>query len=230
MIVIIGDSWGVGEFGIDPITEDPCSLIGPGIGQLLMLHDQVINLSVSNGSNIDSLNRLEVFLSKYTLDNSDTIYWIITCPTRGINLNSLIDGPGNITTNIYAVLDQFFLKANQIAMQNNTHIKLIGGLCDLNNVDIGRYSNLEICVASWGLLLNDSYITSLLWEIDQLGPIVQLNRSELLSEWIDIADQVFNKHKTIKTLSPKYFNAWHPSRLGHRILRDYLYPDWHFKF
>jgi hypothetical protein len=229
MIIIIGDSWGVGEWGVDPITQDPCSLVGPGIGQLLMFHNQVVNLSVGSGSNTKSLHCLEAFLSKYRTGRSDTVYWIVTCPTRGIDLNELIRSPQGITANIHSILDGLFSKADQLAKNNNIYIKLIGGLCDLNDIDINQYSNLEMCVASWGKLLDDSYATSLLWEVDQLGEIVSATRPSLLPEWLELADQVVNKTK-IMEMTPKYFVASHPSRLAHRVLRDHLYPEWHSKF
>jgi hypothetical protein len=229
MIIIIGDSWGVGEWGVDPITQHPCSLVGPGIGQLLMIHNQVVNLSVGNGSNAESLHRLETFLSKYRADESDTIYWIITCPMRGIDLNELIQQPQGITANIHSILDRLFSKADQLAQNNNIHIKLIGGLCDLDDIDINQYSNLEMCVVSWGKLLDDSYATSLLWDVDQLGKMVRAARPNLLPEWLDLANQVINKTRIMKMI-PKYFVAAHPSRLAHRILRDHLYPDWQFAF
>jgi hypothetical protein len=128
------------------------------------------------------------------------------------------------------VLDKFFSKANQLAKDNNIYIKLIGGVCDLNDVNISQYSNLEMCVASWGTLLDKSYATSLLWHMDQLATVVRTTRPDLLPEWLELADQVINKTDSMKKMSPEHFVDWHPNRLAHRILRDHLYPEWHFKF
>lgn len=225
MIIITGDSWGVGEW------NKSCNLNGPGIGQLLMLHttDGVINLSQGNFSNTQIANRLENFLQRWSANDADTVYWIVTCPSRCVDVNYYIDTKDGILENSYKILHKSLEKMNSIAEQHNIRIKLIGGLCDLNSIDIKNYSKLEIVVPSWGELLDSSYQTFVLTPnyMVEFGKLIKEKRSELLPEWLDVSNQITKKYQSWKKLSTTYFSTDgnHPDRFGHRVLRDYLYPE-----
>lgn len=223
MIIIIGDSWGVGEW------DRECCLSGPGFGQLMMLHtsDGIVNLSAGNFSNTQAINRLELFFNRFSPNDTDTIYWVVTCPTRCVTEKYYIDMPGGIVDNSYEILHKSLDRANQLAQQHNIKINLIGGLCDLDSVDVQQYSNLEMRVASWGRLLDANYHTYPIMPayLDTLGTLLKQQRPDLLDEWIEIVEQTQSKITCWKKM--QYFSAdgSHPDRNGHLVLRNHLYPE-----
>jgi len=227
MIIIIGDSWGVGEW------SQSCELNGPGIGQYLMLHDEVINLSVGGGSNTQSLDRLKKLLVKFSPDHYDTIYWLITCPTRCISAKDFVSLTTDcLTDTATQLLNNCLQSANDLAKTFDIKIKLIGGLCDLNSVDVTQYTNLEIVVASWGQLLDPNYSTCLITDNwIEIGQIIKKENPKLLEEWNLVADKISKKHQSWQELKIQYFgtDGSHPDRRGHLVLRNYLYPQWAFK-
>jgi len=223
MIVILGDSWGVGEWGVD---DNNCyCLTGPGISQYISMHDTVINLSVGAGSNTESLNRLENLLKKYRIDAFDTIYCIVTDPLRCLTSMQPTKFQTSIAYKVGSLLNNFLSRANDIGKQHQTVINLIGGLCDLNSIDILNYSYLNIAVPSWGKLLDKNYNAS--WYSysntwDLIGNNCTTSASKL--EWINLTklcdDKTFSMKKLFIT------NSNHPDRYDHRVLRDFLFPNW----
>jgi hypothetical protein len=225
MIIILGDSWGVGEWGLD--NHEYC-LIGPGLGQYLSLHSMVTNLSVGSGSNTLSLNRFEFFLEKYQIDQTDTVYCIVTDPLRCIRECDLTF-PETIASKVNLLLNKFLIRANSIGKKHQITINLIGGLCDLDQVDMSNYKQLNISVPSWGRLLDKTYNSSLYCFSPELKLIGELADTPLKKlEWIEITKLCDAKENSWKKLFTTDLN--HPTRYGHRLLRDYLYPEWAHKF
>jgi hypothetical protein len=199
-----------------------------------MLTHEVVNISQGASSNTESLNRLTLFLKRFSVDCYDTIYWIVTCPSRCVTPEYYIANNNHtVLENSYKILYDSLEKANILGKQHNITIKLIGGLCDLDSIPIQNYSNLEICVPSWGRLLNSSYNSGILYPAywKELGLLIKSTCPELLLEWIHITEQIQNKDKSWKEMSNTYFStdARHPDRYGHRVLRDYLYPEFSYK-
>jgi hypothetical protein len=220
LIVIVGDSWGVGEWG-----NDAAGLTGPGIGQLLSISHTVANFSKGGASNSTSLKILSEFLKRYTprLDGGkydDVFYWIVSDPTRCISLEEIVNHQTTIEKQLISVLDSTFQQADAIAKENNLTINVIGGICDLNPEWVNPYTNLKLAVPSWGSLIYENYPTSIYdirrWE--EVGEHVKKYRPLLLNEWTQIAE-----------LAAKKYDIWkdkghHPDRYDHRTLRNYLYP------
>jgi len=230
MIVITGDSWGVGEW------SKTYQLSGPGFTNYLALSSEVVNLSAGNSSNTDSLTRLLAFLNR--LDpkfdfNFDTFYWIVTDPIRCVESTICQVSDSLKGTTVKALTDSL-AQANTLATEYNIKLKLIGGLCDLNNVDLSTFSNLEIAVPSWGRLLTDDYNTSIYGDIPRwpdLGIKIKELRPDLLDEWNDIATEVNNKLKSWDKMKDTFFTTcgYHPDRNGHLTLHNYLYPEFKSK-
>jgi hypothetical protein len=227
MIVILGDSWGVGEWGKNN------SITGPGIGQYLNLYGKVINLSEGACSNTDQLTYFKNLLEKFTPEQHDVFYWIVTDPVRCFARQNkmfdlLIDQP-TLETAIRSTLDCFLNSVNTIAEQHSIKINLIGGVCDLDTVDISKYSNLTIKVPSWGKLLDNTYASSIYdaGYMSGLGRVVKVTRPELLDEWHAIADLTIKKIDSRQRLVDNGLSndSSHPNRRGHRILSDLLYPN-----
>jgi len=238
MIVILGDSWGVGEWGTDPKTKEKFSITGPGIGQLFSMHGKVINLSEGSCSNSDQLRYFRSLLSKFKPDQNDVFYWIVTDPVRCLAngnkiYNLLIDQP-NLETAIRSRLNSFLNSINFLAEKHDININLIGGVCDLDTVDISKYNRLLIKVPSWGKLLDDTYASSIFDAryIVDLGKLVKDTRPELVEEWHAISDLIIKKEDSMKRLFDNNLSddLYHPNRYGHRILRDLLAPTYSHKF
>jgi len=220
MIVIIGDSWGIGEWSSN--STNPMSLAGPGIAQLLNYNFDVLNLSKGGGTNLLGLHLLEQFLSRFQ-PSTDEFYWIVTEPIRDIKIENLTNVT-SIKTHTMTVLKDSLAKADQLAKQHNIVIKLIGGWCDIDPAWVDNFSNLKVVVSSWGSIVHKNYPGSIFGDMNlqELGTALKTSNSDLVLEWLDIVDRVDAKIATWKTLG---WQAHHPDRYAHRMLRDHLYPE-----
>lgn len=236
MIIILGDSWGMGEWGIDPRSKET-ALTGPGIGQYFSLHDKVINLSEGGSTNTAQLMWLSELLEKYTPDAGDTFYWIITDPLRCMKhhgtLETKFQSADNIEQLVRTELDSFFDQVNKHGRSYGVNFNLIGGRCDLNTVDLSNYQHLNSPVPSWGQLLDSTYATSLYCEdyLGEVGTIIHKHRPDLLKEWNEISDQALKKRKSIDQLKLKGFinDNIHPNRYAHIKLRNFFAPEYAHK-
>ena len=224
MIILTGDSWGVGEF-------DKNFLIGgPGIASYITLCEPSVNLSRGAGSNTLALDRLENFLTSYTPTNEDIFLWIVTGPNRCItDLTSFLNTSDSLIKSLEQLLSESLSRANSISKKYNIKLKLIGGLCDLNTFSDSNYSNLEITVPSWGSLLIENYNYSIIEQdfIRNIGPIVKDKYPRLLEEWIELSEVAIRKDTDWNKMSTTYFktDGAHPDRSGHLILLKTLFPD-----
>ena len=223
MIIIIGDSWGVGEWDKD------CNLSGPGFGQYLMLHDRVVNLSAGGGSNTQSLDRLCKFLDKFNPDEYDTFYWIITCPSRCIDIRDHLPLTKSLEQVFLETLHKSMHRAQCIAQHYGIQINLIGGLCDLDNVNMVEFDRLDIKVPSWGSLSHDQYATSPVYPMHwpEIGELIRKSYPHHLQSWNSIADIIIKKNEILNRIF--HTDGYHPDRHGHKILHDHLYPEWAWK-
>jgi len=227
MKIIIGCSWAVGEW------SRACNLAGPGFGQLLMLHDQVTNLAVGAGSNSMALDRLEQFVDRYQVGIDDDIYWVVTCPSRCRELSWFLTEPG-LHQALYSVLDASLKRAVELVHLYGLRFHLIGGLCDLDKINLSLYEDLDFCVPSWGQLLDPDYSTSpfMPGNWTDLGVEIKQSRPDLLAEWIEISEQILSKQRSWERMSDTFFktDGRHPDSDAHRRLRDHLWPEWAHKF
>lgn len=213
MIIIIGDSWGVGEWGFDT-NEDYC-LTGPGIGSLMSMHHRVINLSKCAGSNTDSLNRLTDLLDQFTPAPGDRFFWIVTCPSRCILSEDELYGQNfeEISTKyLFNALD----RANTIAEKFSIEIELIGGVCDLPDDCYKNFKHLNVLVQSWGKLLDKNYPTC------TYSPSPEI-LTHVLKD-IEVLNRIEKKYKFWEN-SNLFPDNGHPNTYSHRILRDFIFPE-----
>ena len=229
MKIIIGASWATAEY------SKQHELNGPGFGHYMALHDIVLNLATGGLTDDESLERLSVFLQSYKFNpNSDKIFWVVNCPQ--VRVEDIVATRVGLIHMFENQLNKTFQQANNLAQQHGTVIQCIGGLCDL--VPEGKYSNfcnLNIVVPSWGQLLDPSYYSDWLtpsahaW--GHLGKILRQQRPDLLEEWLTVANNITKKETSWKSLSSSGFSTdgSHPDRYAHRVLRDYLFPQWKHK-
>jgi hypothetical protein len=222
MIIIMGDSWGVGEWGLD--KDRGCCLTGPGIGQLLALHNKVINFSEGAADNFKQQQEFERLLAKFNPDDGDQFYWIVTDPLRNIIPSKLLETASSIESAVQELLNLFFKNINFIASNHKITINLIGGLCDLEPIS---YSNLKVVVPSWCKMLNANHKSSIFIDhtIKEIAPYITAHRPDLKHEWTVIAKTVLDKRKSVEYLESRgLIVGGHPTRQAHRLLRDYLLP------
>ena len=96
MIIIIGDSWGVGEW------ESSGGLSGPGLAQYVSFFTPTVNFSRPGASNADHLHLITEFLTHYTPQSDDVCYWIVTDPERCVTHLH-----GSLEQTLLHALDQF---------------------------------------------------------------------------------------------------------------------------
>lgn len=222
MIIIMGDSWGVGEWGSN--KDRGLCLSGPGIGQLFSLHCKVINISQGASDNFMQQKEFELLLLKYSPDSTDQFYWIVTDPLRNVTPDVLLKNASSIKSAVAGVLDSFLSNINAIAASHNITINLIGGLCDLEPVS---YSNLKVVVPSWCKMLNANHKSSIFVDhtVQDLASYIMTHRPDLKHEWVDIANAALAKRQSFDYLeSCGMFRCDHPTALAHRLLRDFLSP------
>ena len=229
MNIISGDSWGIGEWGDAPDTNDTI-LTGPGIVQYFNLNRGVVSLSQGGWGNQQSVAYLAEFLNKFKPDLQDVFYFIVTDPCRDPNcFDNLSCG---IEQAIRTTIDEALNKLNILAMAHSIRVNLIGGICDLDTVDISAYKHLTILVPSWGSLLDTEYAPSIFWSdgLRKLG-LAHVAQPELKEEWVNIVDLSIKKRKCFDRWRETGWSAdgAHPSRHGHRVLRDFLFPGFEHK-
>lgn len=215
MIIIIGDSWGLGEWSSD--NTNGIRLSGPGIGNYLSLHDKVINLSVGGGSNTDSLDRLELLFEQFTPDPFDEFFWIVTCPSRCFTQFYNTSFTDYAEQHLYKA----FNRANTIAHNMCINIELIGGVCDLISDYVEHFECLKLRVPSWGKLIDSSYPSAPYAPSPEI-----LNKFNIET---DVIDNLEKKYKFWK--NSNYFpDNGHPNSIAHKLLQDYIFPDWSHKY
>lgn len=218
MVIFIGGSWGIGHWENHELT-------GPGIGQYFGFTDVVLNLCRSGDSNLDQLRRLEHVFKKYLVDRDDKIYWLVHNPIVKESVDRIYLNQNSLTESITNILSEQLAYADQLAKRHNLHIELIGASCDLNTVNVEKYSNLCVKLLSWGQLLDTSYPVSIFsHQADHMTDLKQAlkqHRPDLLDEYNKIGGQAFGKRRTMLKLDTM-FSSFHPTSLAHMKLKEFL--------
>jgi hypothetical protein len=226
MIVIAGDSWGIGSWTDGGVT-------GANFVTIASLHHDnelgSANLSRCNSTLSQALDTYEKFLNRYTPDYTDTFYWILTNPLRNIDITNIKTWT-TIKEAANNILNDNLQRADRLAGNFKIKINLIGGLCDLDPSVVSGLDNLVCAVPSWCSLLSEKHVESIFnqdhnWE--EIGIFIKEHRSDLLDEWLVLSDFVLSKNN-FYIQHPTYFKQrdTHPSVKGNRVLKNYLYPEW----
>lgn len=228
MKIIVGDSWGVGEWGTNHGSYE---ITGPGFAQYLSLRDQVCNLSVGGASNADCVARLEAFLQRYHLAPSDQVFFVVTDPKRHLLqpalTNWVLDCTGTLHEKITVMLHNQLQTIDDLASHYSVRIQLIAGFIDLVGLDWSQYPHLDVFVDSWIRLHVPSYQPSILnktwWP--EIGEIVKTHRSDLLEEWICLGEHIsrrwaaMNSHVLFQEQAvTTRTDGLHPTRYSHQQL------------
>ena len=229
-ILIIGDSWGVGEWP-DPAEKSAYTeyrnMNHYGLAQYLEeAGHNVVNLSEGGKSNKYISWMLKFYLQRVN-KNIDLVYIFQTEFYKELVLEEFD------TNSFEHLLNQYnsrFLRAlSEISQDYNVKINLIGGASDTDN-----YPNLEsdfpgvkiACQSLVNLLVNsDPNVSKPLFSyvIPKNKLIEFKNKFDDLEFILDFIDAGLSRGRQIQT---NKFLFWpdgsHPNRIGHKILFDYL--------
>jgi len=223
MRIFTGGSWAVGEY------DRQARLCGPSFAQYFSLHDDVVNLSKAHSSCAQQIKVLDNFLSRFAVFPGDSVYWLVHNPLIDIPTEQIYKNQTSLATSIKNILIENLTYANTVAGKYKIVINLIGASCDLEYADTAQYTNLTLLIPSWGKLINDLYPASIFArqtdELDILKIELEKYRPDLIAEFDTIAGMAFGKRKFMLTI-PDQFANFHPTRLAHKQLRDYLCPEW----
>ena len=228
MKIIVGDSWGVGEWGT---THGNYEITGPGFAQYLSLKDQVCNLSVGGASNADCVARLESFLQRYHLAANDQIFFVVTDPKRQLLQPSLKNWVLNCSTtlqeSITRMLQDQLQAIEDLAAHYHTRVNLIAGFIDLVGYDHRTYPHLDVLVDSWIRLHVPSYQPTIMnktwWP--EIGEVIKIHRPDLLEEWLRLGEHITRRWAAMSshTLFQEQAittrtDGLHPTRYSHQQL------------
>ena len=219
MVIFTGGSWGVGEWKFNQLS-------GFGVANYFNEQDVTVNLCRSGLSSKQQLDNLEDFLNRYRHADTDLVYWLVHNPLVGINPEDIYQNCTTLESSIAEHLDKQLLMANDIAHKHNMVIHTIGASCDLNTTDMTRFDRLIVKVPSWGKLLTTDYPASIIsHQIDHdtdLKTALTEHRPDLLDEYYNkLKGTAFKKRKFMQK-NEDLFTSFHPTSLGHRILKEYL--------
>ena len=222
-ILIAGDSWGCGEWGWD--DDGNYGLIHEGLAHFLSTQHTVVNVSKAGASNKEAI---ELLSQQLTLDNSfDFIFWFQTDPLRDARPYSFFKQK---ILSFEALMElQLDLLLAAYTRLNNLKIPVycLGGASLLKTEYFDNYSNLTPIVPSvTNLILGKSYDHPEIW----------------FSEWLKLIKKQFDLDSLNKLYSEKlkqnelldnhrdlfYPDGYHPNRIAHEILYNYLRKELEF--
>lgn len=236
-IVIVGDSWGCGEWCND---QGECTVTHKGLEQYFIDDGfDVINISKGNSSNSASIQRLVNLLSELSDDisNIDYIFFITTDATREVNydkekLTDTLIQNESLPLLVDKLLDSCYNELNKICLTNNLNIHMIGGL---NNLDtsVQSYKKLIPIIPSWVSLLVGHFDN---YKNMCVNPKFRILNSEFTINKInlnrcspDIANKVIEDVYLYQEVNSSVFresifhpDGVHPNREGHKILFETL--------
>ena len=229
-IIITGDSWGAGEWGLD--TDPP--IVHGGLSDYFEQDGyNIINLSHPAKGPLTCLVELHRFLM-ISRNKIEHIFFIQSCIGRDFttrfdeHLAFLKRLPGhhhliwnhdlNLESNIVGCYRQVYDKLNFMATYHRKIINVIGGYTDLPPPFI-EFSNLNFLIPSWVSLIDPSIPECMLIAIEAFDYLDKncKNKQEILS-YIDAAQ----KRSSFMENNKEFFwpDGRHPNRKGHKVLYD----------
>ena len=225
MIIVMGDSWGCGEWGLDP-ADNQYRILHKGISLYMQEAGyQVFSLAQGGSSNKKQVDQL--LKTAASMDRPpDHIIWFLTDPFRDILQKSGQVPQGMSTTLPEYQAQREHLLREQFNRIRSLEVLLIGGACPVPAWVRDEYPNIKIVVPDLRC-----------WLLPDVEPCDLINRAwiypdradyALIDYWKDQND-ISKKHLDIAECSAesdnhKFFwpDGLHPNRLAHRMLTDYL--------
>ena len=234
-LLLVGDSWSCGEWVHAPDHPDAITLGHPGMTEYLSSDYSIVNLSKGKASNWQICYALTNYL-KYGQWDADppTIFVFQSDAWRpamsqkfDVDTDKIMLDSDSLLNFYKRTLEIFYIKLNLFAKEYQVKLHLIGGLSDLDLETLSLYNNLIPCCESWTQLLNHQHVSSVIpltFDSRIFEQAKKNNRTDLMDEIIRVSDHNFVEAQ--KLLESDYFGPafgdYHPSRLGHKVMADYI--------
>ena len=223
LYIIAGDSWGCGEWQGMDISHRGLWQYMTDAGYL------TINISRPGGSNLDTLERLQLFFS-------DSVKKPLRLPIKKVLIfqtewhrdseHYLVDD-WQIDYHIKMIC-QWQYRLSELAVGHNVEFGLIGGCSDTIYIDsfAKEYPNLSVvCQSLVNLCLNgdhriDKPCFGMTSEILENFPHYNLSTIEL-EQLIDLMQQSLERYELCNN-HPSFFQCSHANRISHKLLFDHI--------
>jgi hypothetical protein len=205
-LIIIGDSWSCGEWAT---ISGKYQIVHKGVEQYCIDHSiPVKNYSFPAAGNFQHLS---LFSDRHI--TNEKVFWFITCPLRGPDPTR--DDPGKLAIK---KLHSLFEKIDDLSIRHNLQIYLLGGLCDLDSIDIdvSRY-NFDIVIPSISKFLDPQYSASSVF--GDLGCAQRVIQDKNYA--MDVFDAIEKKFDFFKN-STDYPDDGHPGRSAHQKIFQFI--------
>lgn len=233
-LILIGDSWGCGEWHHP--GHNQIEISHPGLNEYLAQDFRLVNLSRPGASNWQICSTLFNYLTHKLpmMDEDFRIVLIQTDASRDtmaakfdVDYNDLIKECDSLADLYTKLIDIFYIKCQNFAQQFNVKLYMCGGLSDLDLATISLYNSLIPLCPSWVNLIDPQHNPSVipLRMSPELFVSAKHNgRLDLCEEIIAYSDQQFLKLQHM--LESEYFGPglgdYHPSRFGHELLGNFI--------
>jgi hypothetical protein len=232
-LIIVGCSWGCGEWAHSP--ENTLVPNHPGLNEYLSTDYTVVNLSEGGASNWQTCFALRNYLAhRVNRQELVKIFVLQTDASRSkvsdkfnVDYESILQKSSGLEDYYKTLLEIFYIKLHNLAKEYGVKIHMIGGLTDLDLESMSLYSNLVPCCESWIKLLEPTHCPSQVPLILDSKLFVQSkkhNNINLVEDVIARSDQTFVRAQRL--METDYFGPafgdFHPSRKAHEVLSNYI--------
>jgi len=229
-LLIMGDSWGLGEWGWD--LSGTYSVLHPGLGQYVSeAGHSVVNISRGSDSNRSQVDALLSYLATTSLPHR--IIWFVTDPLRDFD-GYMSKTYNEQIANFFAplqTLQQYQLAKDQLLRLQLERVKdlgvwLIGGVQPLPHWVSSEFPGLCVLCSDlrrWLIptydLVDGPYIVRT-WQYPDVSPA--------LAEYFTLQERLFERHchrvRDTHSLEHRYFHPdnVHPNRQAHHCLAHEL--------
>ncbi len=252
MIVLAGDSWGLGEW--PQRYTGPKNTLHGGIGQYLCESNKsVINLCRPGASNIEIVSRLEQFfdsnINQYLCDP------VTNQPSQGIfvfqtewyrdfaPINTFNEYEsvfmGKVDPEMpYRYAHRFYHALKDLAQRHSIRINLIGGCSDVVGLDDfeDQFPGVHVvCQSFTNLCANDDHRVDRVYLggiSAQAAEMIKKRRNDVvMMEFLDLMINETFARKKLWEQHPQWFwpDGLHANRQGHRKLLDFLISQEHIR-
>lgn len=236
-IIVVGDSWGVGEWN-NTCTE----ILHLGLEQYLINDSHnVINISKGGISNLDIIFRLQTYLNRLKLEKIDKIIVFQTEFSRDYKFEVVQKDYGSddwldvVLPQDYSnkLIERFYIRLSEISQKFNIPIQIIGGCGDALWIDNMQKEHIGceiVCQSLTNLIIqNNSRIENPIfsWYTNATLSLVEKFKTKLSHEGLNqlIVDMNLGFERELLLRENPYFfypDGVHPNRRGHKILFEYL--------
>ena len=237
-IVLVGCSWGCGEWSYDQNSDHYVS--HPGLSEYLSVDHNVLNLSRGGNSNWQICYTLENYLNVKGDDKNTTYIVVQTDPMRGgnsenfnVNYKQHANKADSLLILYQSLLEEFYHKLQYIGNMYNINIQLIGGISDVFIEGLDNITRVNVLCPSWINLIaqtidsnfkSSNNIIPIDMRSEMLTRLRNYKKQNMLNEAMNHIDAKFLFRQQL--IESEYFGPihgdFHPNRVGHLLLYNYI--------